>query len=55
MMDIVEIARKSGMTIVLDAKIGRQEYQTVHGSLPALQRFAELVCASRELETHECD
>ena len=53
-MDILEIARKSGMTIVLDAKIGRQEYQTVHGSLPALQRFAELVRASIPHETHEC-
>jgi hypothetical protein len=53
MMDILEIARKSGLTIVLDAKIGRQEYQTVHGSLPALQKFAELVCASVQPETQE--
>lgn len=45
-MDILEMARKSGMTVVLEAKIGRQEYQSVHGSLPALERFAELVSES---------
>ena len=32
-MDIVDIARQSGMTVVLEARIGRQEYHSVHGSL----------------------
>jgi predicted kinase len=45
-MDILELARKSGMTVVLDAKIGRQEYRTVHGSVAALERFAEILTAS---------
>jgi predicted kinase len=45
-MDILELARQSGMTVVLDAKIGRQEYRTVHGSVIALERFAQLVAAS---------
>jgi hypothetical protein len=54
-MDILELARKSGMTIVLDAKIGRQEYRTVHSSVDALERFAELVAASVECEALEHD
>jgi hypothetical protein len=45
-MNILDLARKSGITVVLDAKIGRQEYRTVHGSVEALERFAELVAAS---------
>jgi len=40
-MDIVDVARQAGMTIVLEARIGRQEYHSVHGSLAALQSFAE--------------
>jgi hypothetical protein len=52
-MDILELARKSGMTIVLDAKIGRQEYRTVHSSVDALERFAKLVAASVECEALE--
>ena len=49
-MDILELARQSGMTVVLDAKIGRQEYHTVHSSVTALARFAELVAASKQCE-----
>ncbi|WP_233804382.1 hypothetical protein [Paraburkholderia sp. HP33-1] len=42
-MDIIDMARASGMTVILDGKIGREEYQSVCGSLSALQRFAEAV------------
>jgi predicted kinase len=52
-MDILDIARKSGMTVVLDAKIGRQEYRTVFGSVAALERFAELVVESSQSEARE--
>jgi hypothetical protein len=54
-MDILDLARQSGMTVVLDAKIGRQEYHTVHASLTALAQFAELVAQSvqGELQEHE--
>jgi hypothetical protein len=45
-MNILDLARKSGMTVILDAKIGRQEYHTVHSSVGALERFAELIAAS---------
>ncbi|CAM2196029.1 hypothetical protein PXJ20_24410 [Paraburkholderia sp. A1RI_3L] len=50
-MDIVDLARQAGMTVVLDARIGREEYRTVHGSVAALERFAELVAASLECES----
>lgn len=42
-MDIIDMARASGMTVILDGKIGREEYHSVCGSLSALQRFAEAV------------
>ncbi|MFM0339428.1 hypothetical protein [Paraburkholderia fungorum] len=54
-MDIIDLARKAGMTVVLDAKIGRQEYQTVYGSVTALAAFAELVSASVQYESVEQD
>jgi hypothetical protein len=54
-MDILEIARKSGMTVTLDARIGREEYRTVHGSVAALERFSELVAASLREEVAEQD
>jgi hypothetical protein len=54
-MNIVDLARKAGMTVVLDAKIGRQEYQTVYGSVTALEAFAELVAASVQCEPVEQD
>jgi hypothetical protein len=46
-MDIIDTARASGMTVILDGKIGREEYQSVCGSLSALERFAEAVCHSK--------
>lgn len=42
-MDIIDMARASGMAVTLDGRIGREEYQSVCGSLSALQRFAEAV------------
>jgi hypothetical protein len=42
-MDIIELAIASGMQVTLDARIGTQEYSSVHGSLHALRRFAEAV------------
>ena len=46
-MDIIDMARASGMTVILDGKIGREEYQSVCGSLLALQRFVEAVRHSK--------
>src|SRR6202161_1684381 len=42
-MDLIELARESGMAVLLDARIGREEYVSVSGSLAALKRFAEAV------------
>ncbi len=42
-MDILELARNSGMLVTLDARIGREEYRSVYGSLQALERFAAAV------------
>jgi hypothetical protein len=42
-MNIVDMAHASGFTVILDGKIGREEYQSVCGSVSALQRFAEAV------------
>lgn len=47
-MEIIDMARASGLTVILDGRIGREEYQSVCGSVSALQRFAESVrlCAA---------
>lgn len=54
-MDIEKIANDSGMQVVLDGRIGREEYKSVYGSLQALQRFAnsirELVASDAALQT----
>ncbi|WCM21823.1 hypothetical protein NDK50_10380 [Paraburkholderia bryophila] len=42
-MDIIGMARASGMAVILDGRIGREEYQSVCGSITALQRFAEAI------------
>ncbi|WMY11009.1 hypothetical protein [Paraburkholderia phenoliruptrix] len=49
-MDMEKMARDSGMQVVLDGLIGREEYKSVYGSLQALQRFADSV---REFVTRE--
>ncbi|TDY19928.1 hypothetical protein B0G81_0060 [Paraburkholderia sp. BL6665CI2N2] len=50
-MDIEKIASDSGMLVVLDGRIGREEYKSVYGSLQALQRFANSVRESVASET----
>ncbi|MBB5471135.1 methyl coenzyme M reductase gamma subunit [Paraburkholderia sp. Clong3] len=49
-MDIEKIANDSGMLLVLEGRIGREEYKSVYGSLHALQRFANNI---RELVASE--
>ncbi|RQS85141.1 hypothetical protein [Burkholderia seminalis] len=39
-MEIADIARRAGLAVTLDARIGREEYQSATGSLEALKRFA---------------
>ncbi|MBP0592674.1 hypothetical protein J8I87_23650 [Paraburkholderia sp. LEh10] len=62
-MDIERIASDAGMLVVLDGRIGREEYKSVYGSLQALQRFADGVqklieseaCVARADHACECD
>jgi len=42
-MDLIQLARESGMAVLLDAQIGREQYVSVSGSLAALARFADAV------------
>ena len=52
-MDILNMARDSGMLIMLDARIGREEYHSVYGSLQALQRFADAIRESLRFKTDD--
>jgi hypothetical protein len=45
-MNIVDMARASGFAVILDGRIGLEEYQSVCGPVSALQRFAEAVSQS---------
>ncbi|QXE07459.1 hypothetical protein BJG93_36975 (plasmid) [Paraburkholderia sprentiae WSM5005] len=38
-MNILELAGNAGMLVILDGRIGRTEYRSVHGTLDAFQRF----------------
>jgi hypothetical protein len=40
-MNILKLAGDAGMLIVLDGRIGCTEYQSVHGTLDAFQRFVQ--------------
>jgi hypothetical protein len=42
-MDIIQLAQASGMLVMLDGRIGREEYHSFYGSLLTLQRFADAV------------
>lgn len=37
---LLSLARQCGMLVTLDGQIGREKYQSVAGSVTALQRFA---------------
>ncbi|KVL19514.1 hypothetical protein [Burkholderia sp. MSMB1826] len=44
-MDVLSLARRCGMQVTLDARIGHEEYRSVHGSVEALERFADALFA----------
>lgn len=52
-MDIIEMARVAGLVVLLDGKIGREEYHSVSGSLPALRRFGDAFRAAAEAEARD--
>lgn len=41
---LLEIARRAGMLVMLDAQIGQQRYHSVAGSVASLTRFANALC-----------
>ena len=49
-MDITALARAAGLTVLLDGKIGREEYRSVSGSVSALKRFADLILRTAQEE-----
>ncbi|RKU05313.1 hypothetical protein C7H84_04100 [Burkholderia sp. Nafp2/4-1b] len=42
---LLALAREAGLLVTLDGQIGREKYQSVAGSVHALQRFAAALCA----------
>lgn len=58
-MEIADIARRAGLAVTLDARIGREEYQSVTGTLDALKRFAlnyvVSPCSTAELIERLCN
>jgi hypothetical protein len=53
-MDVLELARKSGLAILLDGRIGFQDYTSVSGSMDALLRFAAVVRMASLRERKRC-
>jgi hypothetical protein len=44
-MNTIELARQCGMLVLLEGRIGQQEYRSVSGSLDSLERFANALRA----------
>jgi hypothetical protein len=53
-MNVLELARKSGLAILLDGRIGCQDYTSVSGSMDALLRFAAVVRMASLRERKRC-
>ncbi|SAL71818.1 hypothetical protein AWB70_07431 [Caballeronia cordobensis] len=43
MDDILRIAQDCGFAVVLEGRIGTQEYNSVSGPVQALEKFAEVI------------
>lgn len=50
MMNMLDMAARAGLQILLDARIGNETYHSVSGSLASLQRFADAVAAATRAE-----
>ena len=51
---LLELARTSGMLVLLDAQIGQQRYHSVAGSVASLVRFALAISESVRRECAGC-
>ena len=47
--EILQMAKEAGVVVVRDSKFGREEYFNISSSMPAFERFANMV-AARERE-----
>lgn len=47
-MNTLEKARLAGLVVLLEARIGREIYHTVSGSITALEKFEALCLADAE-------
>ncbi|MFM0515058.1 hypothetical protein [Paraburkholderia sp. RL17-373-BIF-A] len=45
---LIALARAAGLTVILNGRIGREEYHSVSGPISALERFAEAYRAAAE-------
>lgn len=52
-MEILDLARESGLFITLDGRIGREEYRSVHGSLNALERFVDALLTHHAIRARD--
>ena len=48
---LLALAREAGLLVMLDGQIGREKYQSVAGSVLALQRFAAALRARADADT----
>ena len=53
-MNVLELARESGLAVLLDGRIWCQEYTSVSGSMDALLRFAAVVRMASLRERKRC-
>jgi len=53
MPDVIQLARAAGLTVILNGRIGREEYHSVSGPISALERFAEAYRAAAESRVPE--
>jgi hypothetical protein len=50
-MNFMQLARQAGLALLLDGRIGQQQYMSVSGSIEALSRFARAVGAASIAES----
>lgn len=46
-MDIIKLAKDAGLEVLLQGRIGTQEYHSVSGTVQSLERFAEAFAATK--------
>lgn len=53
---MLQIAKECGLQVIFDNKLGREEYQSVFSSEPALERFANRIIAEgMKMAAEKCE